>query len=76
MAGSILTGACSIDAAGALETKKRQPPVPFPPGLLATFGAGNGLGDASAVEWNGEPVRSDQARDLREAVKPRASGPM
>jgi integrase len=47
-------------APGRLETKKRQPPVPLPPGLLAHLRRwkGQGQGQRFAVEWNREPVRS------------------
>jgi integrase len=39
-----------------LETKKRQPPVPLPPGLLAHLRRWKRHGQTFAVEWNREPV--------------------
>jgi integrase len=45
-------------ARGALETKKRQPPVPLPPGLLAHLRRWKKHGQRFVVEWNGEPVQS------------------
>jgi integrase len=44
-------------AAGVRETKKRQPPVPLPPGLLAHLRRWHRRGQRFAVEWNREPVR-------------------
>jgi len=41
---------------GRLETKKRQSPVPLPPGLLAHLRRWKRQGQAFAVEWNREPV--------------------
>jgi integrase len=41
---------------GRLETKKRQPPVPLPPGLLAHLRRWKRQGQAFAVEWNRSPV--------------------
>jgi hypothetical protein len=43
--------------AGRLETKKRQPPVPMPPGLLAHLRRWRRRGQRFAVEWNREAVR-------------------
>jgi integrase len=47
-------------AAGARETKKRQPPVRLPGRLLAHIRRWQRLGIANTaiVEWNGKPVRS------------------
>jgi integrase len=47
-------------AAGARETKKRQPPVRLPDRLLAHLRRWHRLGIAkqAVVEWNGKPVRS------------------
>jgi Phage integrase family len=47
-------------AAGERETKKRKPPVPVPPRLLAHLRRWQRLGIArkAIVEWNGEPVAS------------------
>ena len=42
--------------AGRLETKKRTPPVPLPPGLLAHLRRWKRHGQRFAVEWNREPV--------------------
>jgi integrase len=44
-------------APGLLETKKRQPPVPLPPGLLAHLRRWKRRGQRFAVEWNRECVR-------------------
>lgn len=44
--------------AGRRETKKRMPPVPLPPQLLAHLRRWKRLGQTFAVEWNGEPVKS------------------
>jgi integrase len=43
-------------AAGVRETKKRQPAVPLPPGLLAHLRRWKRHGQRFAVEWNREPV--------------------
>jgi integrase len=43
--------------AGKRETKKRQPPVPLPPGLLAHLRRWDRRGQRFAVEWNREPVQ-------------------
>jgi integrase len=43
-------------AAGVRETKKRQPAVPLPPGLLAHLRCWKRHGQRFAVEWNREPV--------------------
>jgi integrase len=47
-------------AAGATETKKRQPPVPIPPRLLAHIRrwVATGIVRDALIEWNGQPVRS------------------
>jgi integrase len=47
-------------ADGAIETKKRQPPVRLPDRLLAHLRRWHRLGIASysVIEWNGKPVRS------------------
>jgi len=44
--------------AGKRETKKRQPPVPLPPSLLAHLRRWKRQGQRFAVEWNGKPVTS------------------
>jgi hypothetical protein len=54
-------------ASGVRETKKRQPPVPLPPGLLAHLRRWKRKGQRSAVEWNREPV-SDVGRAFGNAV--------
>ncbi len=57
-AGSISIVGCSTAALrGVLETKKRQPPVPLPPGLLAHLRRWKRRGQRFAVEWNRECVR-------------------
>ena len=43
--------------AGAAETRKRRPPVPIPRRLLAHLRRWKRRGQASAVEWNGRPVK-------------------
>jgi integrase len=43
-------------AANTSETKKRQPPVPLPPGLLAHLRRWKRHGQRFAVEWNRESV--------------------
>jgi integrase len=43
---------------GSRETKKRQPPVPLPQGLLTHLRRWKRQGQRFAVEWNGEPVKS------------------
>jgi integrase len=43
---------------GKRDTKKRQPPVPLPPQLLAHLRRWKRQGHRFAVEWNGEPVKS------------------
>lgn len=45
-------------AAGRSETKKRAPPIPLPPRLLAHLRRWRRNGQRFAVEWNGAPVRS------------------
>lgn len=50
--------------AGQRETKKRTPPVPLPPQLLAHLRRWKRMGQAFAVEWNGTPVTS-----IRKAFK-------
>ena len=42
--------------AGARDTKKRRPPIPLPRRLLAHLRRWKGLGQNSAVEWNGAAV--------------------
>jgi integrase len=46
-------------AAGAIETKKRQPTIPIPPRLLAHMRRWKrlGLSTKAVVEWNGESVK-------------------
>ncbi len=44
--------------AGKRETKKRQPPVPLPPQLLAHLRRWKRQGQRFAVEWNGHSVKS------------------
>ena len=59
-------------AAGARETKKRQPPVRLPPRLLAHLRRWQRRRSAlrSVIEWNGEPVRriNKAFRSVREAA--------
>ena len=43
---------------GQRETKKRQPPVPLPDGLLAHLRRWKRQGQRFAVEWLGQPVQS------------------
>jgi integrase len=62
-------------ADGAVETKKRQPPVRLPDRLLAPLRRWERLGIAghAVVEWNGKPVRSVRkgfAAAVRAAVLP------
>jgi integrase len=45
-------------APGKRESKKRAPPVPLPPSLLAHLRRWHRSGQAYAVEWNGAPVVS------------------
>jgi integrase len=47
-------------APGSRQTKKRQPPVPIPPRLLAHLRRWQrlGLSKDHIVEWNGKPVKS------------------
>lgn len=47
-------------ADGATETKKRQPPIPLPPRLLAHLRrwATKGIIRNAVIEWNGQPVSS------------------
>jgi integrase len=47
-------------AEGKRETKKRQPPVPIPPRLLAHLRRWRvkGIIRQHVVEWNGEPIKS------------------
>ena len=47
-------------AEGKRETKKRQPPVPIPPRLLAHLQRwkAKGLVRRHVIEWNGEPIKS------------------
>lgn len=44
--------------AGRRETKKRTPPVPLPPQLLAHLRRWKRRGQRFAVEWNGAPISS------------------
>jgi integrase len=44
-------------AADARVTKKRQTPVPLPPGLLAHLRRWKASGQTNVVEWNGKPVK-------------------
>jgi integrase len=56
--------------AGKRETKKRQPPVPLPPQLLAHLRRWQRRGQHYAVEWNREPVQGIKkafARAVRDA---------
>ena len=59
-------------AAGARETKKRQPPVRLPPRLLAHLRRWHRrrLALRSVIEWNGEPVRriNKAFRSVRQAA--------
>jgi hypothetical protein len=57
---SILRTASSTDLPRASETKKRQPPVPIPPRLLAHLRRWRARGTVRdyVVEWNGEPIKS------------------
>jgi len=59
-------------AAGAKETKKRQPPVRLPPRLLAHLRRWQRrrLALRSVIEWNGEPVRriNKAFRSVRQAA--------
>jgi len=52
------TGVFYRRAAGAKETKKRQPPARLPPRLLAHLRRWQRLGlcQAAVVEWNGKPI--------------------
>lgn len=63
-------------AAGGRETKKRQPPVPLPPRLLAHMRRWQRLEIAKdyVVEWNGKPVASVK-RALATARKAAGLGP-
>lgn len=57
-------------AAGRRESKKRQPPVPLPPGLVAHLRRWKSRGQRFAVEWNREPVKAIErafANVVREA---------
>jgi integrase len=59
---------------GKRETKKRQPPVPLPPGLLAHLRRWKRQGQRFAVEWNGEPVKSIRKAFAAAAVDARLPG--
>jgi integrase len=63
-------------ATGAVETKKRQPPVPLSPRLLADLRrwAAKGIIRDAVVEWNGQPVRSVRTA-FRRTATPCWSGP-
>lgn len=59
--------------AGSRETKKRRPPVPLPPSLLAHLRRWKRRGQRFCVEWNGDPVRDvDKAfrRNARDCSMP------
>ena len=45
-------------SAGRRETKKRQPPVPLPSGLLAHLRRWKRRGQCFVVEWNRKPVKA------------------
>ena len=60
--------------AGRLETKKRQPPVPLPPGLLAHLRRWKRQGQRLAVEWNRGPV-ADIGRAFTNVVADAGLGP-
>jgi integrase len=60
--------------AGRAETKKRQPPVPLPPGLLAHLRRWKRSGQLFAVEWNREPV-ADVGKAFSNAVASAGLGP-
>ena len=66
------TGVFYRRAAGAKETKKRQPPVRLPPRLLAHLRRWQRrrLALRSVIEWNGEPVRriNKAFRSVRQAA--------
>jgi integrase len=61
-------------AAGRLETKKRQPPVPLPPGLLAHLRRWKKRGQRFAVEWNREGV-GDVGKAFANVVADAGFGP-
>jgi integrase len=60
--------------AGRLETKKRTPPVPLPPGLLAHLRRWKRHGQRFAVEWNREPV-ANIGKAFNNAVTDAGLGP-
>jgi integrase len=60
--------------AGRLETKKRTPPVPLPPGLLAHLRRWKRHGQRFAVEWNREPV-ANVGKAFNHAVADAGLGP-
>lgn len=61
-------------AAGVRETKKRQPAVPLPAGLLAHLRRWKRHGQRFAVEWNREPV-ADIGKAFCNAVADAGLGP-
>jgi integrase len=61
-------------AAGVRETKKRQPAVPLPPGLLAHLRRWERRGQRFAVEWNRDPV-ADIGKAFGNAVEDAGLGP-
>ena len=71
VAGSISSTECSTGALqDAGSPKKRQPPVPLPPGLVAHLRRWKRRGQRFAVEWNREPVKAIEkafANVVREA---------
>jgi integrase len=61
-------------ASGIRETKKRQPAVPLPPGLLAHLRRWKRHGQRFAVEWNRDPV-ADVGKAFGNAVADAGLGP-
>jgi integrase len=53
---------------GKQQTKKRQPAIPLPVGLLTHLRRWKRMGQRYAVEWNGQPVRS-VSKGFRNAVR-------
>lgn len=60
--------------AGKRQTKKRQPAIPLPAGLLAHIRRWKRMGQRYVVEWNGNPVRSI-SKGFRNAVRGCGLGP-
>jgi hypothetical protein len=62
-------------AAGAVETKKRQPTIPIPPRLLAHMRRWRrlGLSTKAVVEFNGEPIKKINCRPWRRRRAARAA---